>query len=118
MPAKDPRFYLVHIRDCCQRILDYTAGIEEAWPTVPVVYDAVCRNLEVIGEAAGRFDDTFRTAHSEVPWRSMTDARNILIHAYYRVAPEILVQIVYKDIPHLLTSVNRILGEFEQDPAG
>jgi len=48
----------------------------------------------------------------------MTDARNILIHAYYRVAPEILVQIVYKDIPHLLTSVNRILGEFEQDPAG
>lgn len=56
MPAKDPRFYLIQIRECCDRILNYTAGIESAWPDVPVVYDAVCRNLEIIGEAARRFE--------------------------------------------------------------
>ena len=49
MPAKDPRLYLIHIRECCERILDYTGGIESTWPTVPVVHDAVCRNLEIIG---------------------------------------------------------------------
>ena len=46
-----------------------------------MVHDAVCRNLEIIGEAARRFDDAFRLAHAEIPWRAMTDVRNILIHA-------------------------------------
>jgi len=111
MPAKDPRLYLIHIRECCERILDYTGGIESTWPSVPVVHDAVCRNLEIIGEAARRFDDAFRVAHAEIPWRAMTDVRNILIHAYDRVAAEILVDIVRQDIPPLLASVRRILGE-------
>jgi uncharacterized protein with HEPN domain len=50
MPAKDPSLYLIHIRECCERILDYTYGIESMWPSVPVVHDAVCRNLEIIGD--------------------------------------------------------------------
>lgn len=28
MSAKDPRLYLIHIRECCERILDYTGGVE------------------------------------------------------------------------------------------
>ena len=111
MPAKDPRFYLIHIRERCQRILDDTAGIESVWPEVPIVYDAVCRNLEIIGEAASKLPDDFRSAHPGIPWRAMIDTRNILIHAYYRVAPEILTDIVKTDIPQLQASVNRILGE-------
>jgi len=111
MAARDPRLYLIHIRECCDRILEYTSGIEATWPTVPVVHDAVCRNLEIIGEAARRFDDAFRAAHVDIPWRAMTDVRNILIHAYDRVAAEILVDIVQKDIPPLLASMRRILGE-------
>jgi uncharacterized protein with HEPN domain len=111
MSTKDPRLYLIHIRECCERILDYTGGIESTWPSVPVVHDAVCRNLEIIGEAARRFDDSFRMAHAEIPWRAMTDVRNILIHAYGRVAAEILVGIVRQHIPPLLASVKRILGE-------
>jgi uncharacterized protein with HEPN domain len=31
-----------------------------------VVHDAVCRNLEIIGEAARRFDDAFRVARAEI----------------------------------------------------
>jgi uncharacterized protein with HEPN domain len=76
-----------------------------------MVHDAVCRNPEIIGEAARRFDDAFREAHAEIPWRAMTDVRNILIHAYDRVAGEILVDIVRRDIPPLLASVNGVLGE-------
>lgn len=75
------------------------------------MHDAVCRNLEIIGEAARRFDDAFRLAHAEIPWRAMTDVRNILIHAYDRVAAEILVDIVRQDIPPLLASVKTILDE-------
>ncbi|MFN7999303.1 MAG: HepT-like ribonuclease domain-containing protein [Bryobacteraceae bacterium] len=92
----------------------YTAEIESTWPAVPVVYDAVCRNLEIIGEAASKLDDAFRAAHSDIPWRAMTDARNILIHAYYQVAPEILADIARADIPELLASVDLILGNTQE----
>ena len=115
MPAKDSRLYLIHIRECCDRILNYTAGIESMWPDVPVVYDAVCRNLEIIGEAARRFDEAFRSAHPEIPWRAMTDVRNILIHAYDRVAAEILVGIVRQDVPPLLASVRGLIGDDQDD---
>ena len=71
--AKDPRLYLIHIRECCDRILEYTAGKEATRPAVPVVQDAVCRNREIIGEAARRCDHAFRAAHSDIPWRAMTD---------------------------------------------
>jgi uncharacterized protein with HEPN domain len=47
--------------------LDYTSGIESTRPSVPDVHDAVCRNLEIIGEAARRFDDASRLAHTEIP---------------------------------------------------
>jgi uncharacterized protein with HEPN domain len=111
MPAKDSRLYLIHIRECCERILEYTAGIEATWPGVSLVHDAVCRNLEIIGEAARRFDDAFRAAHPEIPWRAMMDVRNILIHAYDRVSAGILVDVVRQDIPPLLASVKHLLGE-------
>jgi uncharacterized protein with HEPN domain len=111
MSTKDPRLYLIHIREGCDRIFNYTKGKESTWPSIPVIYDAVCRNLEIIGEAARRFDEVFREEHPEIPWRAMTDVRNILIHAYDRVAAEILVGIVQKDIPPLLASVKRLLGE-------
>ena len=100
MPGKDPRLYLIHIRDSCGRILEFTRGIESTWPTIPIVHDAVCRNLEIIGEAARRFDDTFRAAHPKIPWRAKTGVRNILIHTYDRVSTEILADIVRRDIRH------------------
>jgi 2-methylcitrate dehydratase PrpD len=39
MPAKDSRLYLIHIRECCQRILDYTGAQSlalEMWETESV----------------------------------------------------------------------------------
>src|SRR5947209_15087325 len=107
---KDPRLYLIHIQGCCERILEFTTGLEDSWPDVPLVHDAVCRNLEIIGDAARRLDDEFREAHSGIPWRAMTDVRNILIHAYDRVAPEILAGIVRQDIPPSLPSIIGLLG--------
>ena len=111
MAAKDPVLYLIHIRECCERILEYTRGIETTWPSTSLVHDAVCRNLEIVGEAARRFDDDYRAAHPEIPWRAMTDVRNILIHAYDRISAEILVDVVRQDIPPLLEGVKRLLGE-------
>ncbi len=52
--------------------------------------DAICRNLEIIGEAANKLGEEFRAKHSGIPWRGMIDARNILIHAYDQGNPDLL----------------------------
>ena len=109
--SRDPTVLLRHIRLCLDRIADYAKGGQAEFMADPKTQDAIIRNLEVIGEAARRFDEAFRLAHPEIPWREMTDVRNILIHAYDRVAAEILVDIVRRDIPPLLASVNSLLGQ-------
>ena len=111
MPAKDPGLYLIHIRDCCQRILDYTAGHADTWMATPMILDAVCRNLEIIGEAANRLDESFRKAHPEIPWRGIINARNILIHSYDQIKPHLIQDIVDRDVPELLAAVRELLGE-------
>ena len=75
----------------------------------PLLVDAVCRNLEIIGEAASKLDPAFKQAHPELPWRSIIDTRNILIHAYDQINPAVLGGIVERDIPELLAAVRRLL---------
>jgi uncharacterized protein with HEPN domain len=109
MGVKDPRFYLVHIGECCERILSYTRDLGAEWPGSPVVVDAVCRNLEIIGEAASKLDPEFRQIHEDIPWRSIINTRNLLIHAYDQVNPAVLGDIVERDIPELARAVERML---------
>ncbi len=63
MPAKDPNVYLMHIRDCSRRIAEYIGTGGGGWPSNPLIMDAVCRNITIIGEAARRLDEAF-TEHT------------------------------------------------------
>ena len=45
------RLYLESIRDCLERIAEYTAGGEQEFLASRLIQDGVVRNLEVIGEA-------------------------------------------------------------------
>ena len=45
------RLYLESIRDCLERIAEYTESGEDAFLSSRLIQDGVIRNLEVIGEA-------------------------------------------------------------------
>ena len=47
--------------------------------------DALERRVSIIGEAARKLSDTFKSAHPEVPWSAITATRHILVHEYDRV---------------------------------
>ncbi len=113
MPRKDPLLYVIHIRDSCERITRYISEAADDWPSRPVIMDAVCRNLQILGEAARRLDPEFQIAHPEVPWKSMIALRNIVTHSYDELIPEVIREIVERDIPPLLTAVRKLL---EQEP--
>ena len=110
MAAKDPYIYLMHIRDACQSTLGYS-DLRHG-PAVPeqLLLDAVCRRLEIIGEAARKIGPEFRQQHTEIPWREMGDLRNVLIHDYEGTDPEVVWGIVENHIPRLLAAVVNLLG--------
>ena len=43
---------------------------------------AVERALEIIGEAARRVSENFKSAHPEIPWHKIIAQRNVLAHEY------------------------------------
>jgi uncharacterized protein with HEPN domain len=109
MATKDSYIYLMHIRDACQSTLDYSAL--RGGPGIPeqVLLDAVCRRLEVVGEASRKIAPEFRQQHPEIPWREMGALRNVLIHDYEGTDPEVVWGIVEGHIPGLLAAVLNLL---------
>jgi uncharacterized protein with HEPN domain len=72
---------------------------------------ALARLLEIVGEAAGKVSPDYQAAHSEVPWQSMGGLRNRLAHAYFDVDLDILLDIVAKDLPPLITQLQGLLPD-------
>ena len=52
------------------------------------------RNLGDIGEAVRALPPEVRGAMPDVPWASIPGLRNIVIHEYFRVNPDLILDIV------------------------
>ena len=111
---KDVRVYLAHIMECIERIELYTRDGREAFLANPMAQDAVIRNLEVIGEAAKRVGEDFRSLHSEIPWRGMSALRDVLIPDYEGVDTSQVWAVVGSELPALKIALQRSLPPLEQ----
>ena len=108
--SRDVQLYLEDIQLSCQKIIRYTAGMGfEAFLKDERTYDAVIRNLEIIGEAARNVTADFQTNHPEVAWRKTTALRNIIAHEYFGVKDEIIWDIIQNEIPELGEQIQSLL---------
>jgi len=73
-------------------------------------YSAVIREFEIIGEAVGKLIDELKRKHPHIEWQDIRDFRNLLIHEYFGVDPEIVWNIIQDDLPILMDAVREILG--------
>ena len=75
--SRDWRLYLEDIERACEKVGRFTQGCDfESFVADERTYDAVLRNLEVIGEAAKRVPDNVRAQMPEVPWRAIAGFRD------------------------------------------
>jgi uncharacterized protein with HEPN domain len=80
MPGTD-RLFLGHMLDTLDRVTELVDRTDKAqFDTDWVIRSALMRELEVLGEAAGRVSSEFVKAHPEIPWREITGIRHKLIH--------------------------------------
>jgi len=109
--VKDATVYLRHVRDAIARIERYTAQGREVFFQDSMVQDAVIRNLEVIGEAVRSLPPEVKRQHPEIPWRSITALRNVLIHEYFGVDLEIVWRVVQRRLPNLKRHIGTMLAD-------
>ncbi|MDN6555533.1 DUF86 domain-containing protein [Acidipropionibacterium acidipropionici] len=63
--------------------------------------DAIERNLQIIGEAAKYLPEELTGAHPEIAWPQIRGFRNILVHRYFGVDPDIVRDVVETHLPPL-----------------
>lgn len=108
------RFYVDDMVLFCEKVLQYTAGLEQAaFMADTMRYDATVRNLDLLGEAASRSPDPIRAAHAAIPWRLVVATRNRLIHGYLGIDNDTLWSLIQTEVPRLLQQ----LREIHEEPA-
>lgn len=92
-------------------ILEFVKGLPfEEFCNERKTYSAVIREFEIIGEAVGKLIDELKRKHPHIEWQDIRDFRNLLIHEYFGVDPEIVWNIIQDDLPILMDAVREILG--------
>jgi uncharacterized protein with HEPN domain len=104
--------YLSHIADSIAAIEAFVAAGRDSFMRERIVQDAVVRNFEIIGEAAGRLSADLRES-SSAPFAKLIAFRNRLIHGYWSVDLILVWDVVRNDLPTLKQEVDRLLTEYK-----
>jgi len=115
MSKRSPGLLVEDILESIEKIERYTEGMtQNSFQNDEKTADAVVRNLEIIGEAAGRLPEDFINRHSEIEWIKIVGLRNRIVHEYFGVDLQIIWQIIKKDLPAFKNSLIYIRSELKE----
>lgn len=103
---------LEDILEYSKNATQFVEGVSfEKFVSDKIMFYAVMKNVEVVGEAAFMLTKAFKAAHPETPWKMIESMRHILVHDYANVIPRILWGTATKDLTELRKQVEAYLAE-------
>ena len=102
--------YAQHILDAADRIRNIQ--LRGDLTTDQVLYDASLRNLQTLSEATQQLPIAMKDRYPDIPWRSISGFRNILVHNYLGdIDPVAVKQVIDRHLPLVVQAVRAMLGQ-------
>lgn len=103
---------LKHMVDSINNVNQYMEGKTESDLTNnSMLFFAVVKNIEIVGEAAYKLTHEFKESHPTTPWRQIVAMRHILVHGYYQVTASEVYNVYENDLPILLSQLTQYIEE-------
>ena len=75
-----------------------------------ILFYAVVKNIEIIGEAANNLTKDLQAQHPEVQWKDVICMRHVLVHDYYSIDARTAWQTARENLPQLKEQIEKILS--------
>ncbi len=102
-------FYKIYVSDAMEmisRIERETKNLDDLKKDKDI--DSTLMRLQVIGESIKKIPKNVRERFPDVKWKKIAKMRNFISHEYFRVLPEIVIQIIQGDLPKLKEALRKI----------
>ena len=107
---------LQHMFDSTKAILSFIEGKQrENLDTDRLLLSGILREMEILGEAAGKVTERTKDRFPDLPWKQMVGMRNRLIHAYFDVDHDVIWKTIKDSLPSLANKLEKIISEFRND---
>lgn len=114
MSKRAPEVLLNDILQCAESIFEYSEGQTYTdFIADRKTFDAVVRNLEIIGEAANRLPDDYKAQINTVDWHKIRGLRNRIVHHYSGIDGQIIWTVKEDYLPELVSQINNYLNQIQ-----
>ncbi len=101
-----------HMLEAISNVEEFTKGIDgKEFSDSKILFFAVVKNIEIVGEACYMLTKDFKEAHQSIPWIVIEKMRHVLVHGYYTISPDKVWKTVQEDLPVLKKQLLNLLME-------
>jgi uncharacterized protein with HEPN domain len=108
---RSDRERLEDIAEAIERILERTAAGRAVFEQDLMLQVWVVHHLQIIGEAARTFSKEFLATHPHRVWSQAVGMRNIIVHHYFEIVPQVVWGVVENDLQPLRQLVAALLKQ-------
>jgi len=94
------------ILEAISRCDEYLSHLDSSSSNRVMALDAIERNVAIIGEAAAHLSERICSAIPEINWVEIRGMRNFLVHEYFGVDAEILLDVADNHLPILKSALH------------
>ena len=106
---REDRRRLEDILEAINQIEKYANRGRQAFDADEMLQVWIVYHFQIIGEAANGLSSTIQESTSAIPWSDVIGMRNILIHRYWGIDPDIIWSAVEDALPSFKEQVQTLL---------